>query len=81
MRWLWGGGTATRSRPSANRITLLRDADPDGIAEMQTVFLQGLNLPSGMTLVGHDFYVANTDAIVRFWPGPGLGFISHAKSL
>jgi glucose/arabinose dehydrogenase len=80
MRWPWEGGIATRSRPSANRITLLRDADPDGIAEMQIVFLQGLNSPSGMTLVGHDFYVANTDPIVRFRPGPGLGFISRAKS-
>ena len=47
--------------PSANRITLLRDANGDGIAETRTVFLQGLNSPFGMTLVGNDFYVANTD--------------------
>lgn len=52
--------------PSANRITLLRDADGDGIAELRTVFLKNLNSPFGMTLVGSDFYVANTDAIVRF---------------
>ncbi len=52
--------------PSANRITLLRDADGDGKAETRTVFLQGLNSPFGMVLVGQDFYVANTDAIVRF---------------
>ncbi len=52
--------------PSANRITLLRDADGDGVAETRTVFLQGLNSPFGMTLVGHDLYVANTDAVVRF---------------
>ena len=51
---------------SANRITLLRDADGDGVAEMRTVFLQGLNSPFGMALVGHDLYVANTDAIMRF---------------
>jgi glucose/arabinose dehydrogenase len=50
---------------SANRITLLRDADGDGVAEMRTVFLQGLNSPFGMALVGHDLYVANTDAIMR----------------
>lgn len=52
--------------PSANRITLLRDADGDGIAEIRTVFLAALNSPFGMVLVGNDFYVANTDAIVRF---------------
>ena len=52
--------------PSANRITLLRDADGDGVAEMQTVFLEGLNSPFGMALVGNDLYVANTDAVVRF---------------
>lgn len=53
-------------RPSANRITLLRDADGDGVAEVKTAFLEGLNSPFGMALIGHDFYVANTDAIVRF---------------
>lgn len=52
--------------PSANHITLLRDANGDGIAEKRTVFLQGLNSPFGMTLVGNDFYVANTDSLVRF---------------
>ncbi len=52
--------------PSANRITLLRDENGDGIAETRTVFLQGLNSPFGMTLVGNDFYVANTDGLVRF---------------
>src|SRR5262249_45432844 len=52
--------------PSANRITLLRDADGDGIAETRTVFLEGLNSPFGMVLIGHELYVANTDAIVRF---------------
>jgi len=52
--------------PTANRITLLRDADGDGIAETRTVFLKGLNSPFGMTLVGHDLYVADTDAVLRF---------------
>jgi glucose/arabinose dehydrogenase len=51
---------------SADRITLLRDADGDGTAETRTIFLQNLNSPFGMALVGNDFYVANTDAIVRF---------------
>jgi glucose/arabinose dehydrogenase len=49
---------------SANRITLLRDADGDGTAETKTSFLTGLNQPFGMTLIGDTFYVANTDAVV-----------------
>ena len=52
--------------PSANRISLLRDTDGDGIAETRTVFLQGLNSPFGMVLVGDFLYVANTDAVLRF---------------
>jgi glucose/arabinose dehydrogenase len=52
--------------PSADRITLLRDADGDGVAETRSVFLDGLHSPFGMALVGSDFYVANTDALVRF---------------
>jgi glucose/arabinose dehydrogenase len=52
--------------PSANRITLLRDADGDGVAETHQTFLQNLNSPFGMALVGRDLYVANSDAIVRF---------------
>lgn len=57
--------------PSANRITLLRDADGDGTADSRSVFLEGLNSPFGMALVGSDFYVANTDAVVRFPYVPG----------
>jgi glucose/arabinose dehydrogenase len=52
--------------PSANRITLLRDSDGDGVADQRSVFIDGLNSPFGMALVGNDFYVANTDAIIRF---------------
>jgi len=52
--------------PSANRITLLRDADGDGVAETRTIFLQGLTSPFGMALVGNDFYVADTDALLRY---------------
>jgi glucose/arabinose dehydrogenase len=52
--------------PTANRITLLRDANGDGVAETRSVFLEGLNSPFGMALVGNDFYVANTDAVMRF---------------
>ncbi|MBL6078067.1 sorbosone dehydrogenase family protein [Belnapia sp. T18] len=52
--------------PSANRITLLRDADGDGVAETRTVFLEGLTSPFGMALVGEDLFVANANAVVRF---------------
>ena len=51
---------------SANRITLLRDEDGDGVAESQTVFMTGLNQPFGMALLGDKFYVGNTDGIVVF---------------
>ncbi|HIV72403.1 MAG TPA: sorbosone dehydrogenase family protein [Candidatus Aquabacterium excrementipullorum] len=51
---------------SPNRITLLRDADGDGVAETKHEFLKGLNSPFGLALVGNSLYVANTDAIVRF---------------
>jgi glucose/arabinose dehydrogenase len=53
--------------PSAERITLLRDADGDGVAELRTVLLDGLHSPFGIALVGGgDLYVANTDALLRF---------------
>ena len=52
--------------PSANRITLLRDADGDGIAETRTAFLENLTSPFGMALVGDTLYVANADAVVAF---------------
>ena len=51
---------------SANRITLLRDADGDGEADTQRIFLEGLNSPFGMTLVDDQLYIANTDALLRF---------------
>jgi glucose/arabinose dehydrogenase len=57
--------------PSANRVTLLRDADGDGRAELRTVFLEGLNAPYGMALVGDQLYVASTDALWRFAYRPG----------
>jgi glucose/arabinose dehydrogenase len=51
---------------SADRITLLRDADHDGVPEIRTVFLEKLHSPLGMALIGDSFYVANSDAVVRF---------------
>jgi glucose/arabinose dehydrogenase len=51
--------------PSANRITLLRDADGDGVAELRSVLVDSLHSPFGMALVGNTLYVANSDAVVR----------------
>jgi glucose/arabinose dehydrogenase len=51
---------------SPNRITLLRDADGDGVAEVRTTFAEGLRRPFGMTLTGGKLYVANDDAVVAF---------------
>ncbi len=56
-----GGGAA----PSANRITLLRDANGDGIAETRTVLVKNLYSPFGMALVGGNLYIAASDAIVK----------------
>jgi glucose/arabinose dehydrogenase len=60
--WATSGGDAGAS----NRITLLRDPGGDGAAKSQSVFLDHLNSPFGVALVGNDLYVANTDAIVKY---------------
>ena len=64
--------------PSPDRITLLRDADGDGVAEMRTAFLTGLTSPFGMALAGDDLYVANTNALVRFKYASGATSIATA---
>lgn len=56
----WAGA----SSPSANRISLLRDSDGDGIAELKTPYLEGLNSPFGMALIGNTLFIANADSIV-----------------
>jgi glucose/arabinose dehydrogenase len=71
-------GKAGAGVPTANRITLLRDADGDGVAEIRTPLLENLHSPFGMALIGSDFYVANTDAIVRFPYTAGATKISAA---
>jgi glucose/arabinose dehydrogenase len=58
--------------PSANRISLLRDTDGDGRADLHSVLLEGLNSPFGMALVGDRLFVANTDAIVEFPYAAGM---------
>jgi glucose/arabinose dehydrogenase len=52
--------------PSANRITLVRDADNDGTLEARTTFVSGHNSRFGMALVGDTFYVADSDALLAF---------------
>lgn len=64
----WASGNRGHS---ANRITLLRDADGDGVAEQRFLFLSELNRPVGMALVGDRLYVANTDALLWFPYRPG----------
>jgi glucose/arabinose dehydrogenase len=51
---------------NANRISLLRDTNADGVAEQHSVLLEGLRQPFGMALIGDQLYVANTDSVVRF---------------
>ena len=60
--WATSGGDTGPS----NRITLLRDTNGDGVPDSQSVFLEHLNSPFGVALVGNDLYVANTDAIVKY---------------
>jgi glucose/arabinose dehydrogenase len=62
----WADSRNGSAPPSANQITLLRDRDGDGKPELRTVFLSGLNQNFGMLLLNGWFYVANTDAVVRF---------------
>jgi len=61
----WVMKRAGAATPSANRITLLRDTDGDGVAELRSVFAENLNSPFGMALVGNELFVANTDALVK----------------
>src|SRR3984957_3178939 len=61
---------------SANRITLLRDTDGDGIAERRETFMEGMNKPFGMALLGDTFYVGNTDGVMAFPYADGAGRIS-----
>ena len=78
----WAAGIVMKragaKTPSANRITLLRDADHDGVAETRSVLLQDLNSPFGMALIGKQLYVANADAVLRFPYEPGQTQIKAA---
>ena len=67
-QWIMGKVMARAGAgvPSADRITLLRDADGDGVAETRTLFIEGLHSPFGMALIGRELFVANADVVLRF---------------
>lgn len=74
-------GRAGAGVPSANRISLLRDADGDGVAETRRILLAGLHSPFGMALAGGRLYVANADAIVSVaWRSPRNGMAAIAEA-
>ena len=71
-----GGGV-----PSANRITLLRDADGDGVVEFRSVLISGLKSPFGMALLGDELFIANTDSLVSVPFRPGMTAITAQPRL
>jgi glucose/arabinose dehydrogenase len=64
-----------------NQITLLRDADGDDVAETRSVFVEGLNQPFGMALIGDHFYVANTDSLMRYAYQPGATHLDGGEKV
>jgi glucose/arabinose dehydrogenase len=78
MHWIESQATSGGGSQKSNRITLLRDADGDGVPETRNVFLDNLSSPFGVALAGSDLYVANTDAIVRYPYNAGDTKISAA---
>lgn len=81
--WVMGKvmGRAGANVPSANRITLLRDADGDGAAEVRQVFLSNLSSPFGMALVGNELFIANADALVKVPYTKGQTSVSAAPTV
>jgi glucose/arabinose dehydrogenase len=71
-----GAAQSQNLNKSANRITLFRDRNGDGVPEFRTTFLSGLNQPFGMLILGNWFYVANTDGLWRFAYKPGQTHIT-----
>lgn len=67
---------AREESKSANRITIFKDSNKDGVPESRSVFLKGLNLPFGMLIIGNKFYVGNTDGILVYDYTPGMNSIT-----
>lgn len=78
MTWIESMVTSGGGGGPGNRITLLRDTNGGGKPETQSVFLENLYSPFGVSLVGSDLYVANTDAIVRYHYNTGDAKITEA---
>jgi glucose/arabinose dehydrogenase len=74
-------GRAGAAIPSPNRITLLRDANGDGVPEARSTFLTGLHSPFGMALVGDWLYIGDTDALVRVRYTPGMTKVTAKPEL
>lgn len=81
MTWIESMVTSGGEDKGSNRITLLRDVNGDGKPEVSTVFLDHLNSPFGVALVGGDLYVANTDSIVRYPYSDGQTAITAAGTV
>ena len=79
MGWMESWVTSGGDTGESNRITLLRDTNGDGVPDVRSVFLDHLNSPFGVALVGNDLYVANTDAIVRYPYTEGETKISDSR--
>ncbi len=85
-RWIYVAGNgnifvseASTGGKSANRITLFRDANKDGVGESRDVFLTELNKPFGMLVLNNHFYVANTDGVVMFDYTPEMRSLTPGK--
>jgi glucose/arabinose dehydrogenase len=81
MKWVQSAVTSAGKMGGSNRITLLRDSKGDGKPDVRTVFLDHLNSPFGVALVGNDLYVANTDGIMRYPYTPGATSITAPGTL
>jgi glucose/arabinose dehydrogenase len=75
-----GASKSNSMRNSADRITLLRDTNQDGLPDMRETFLDELNQPFGMLVLGEWFYVANTDALLRYPYKPGKTHLEKSKA-
>lgn len=69
----------SNTRESADRITILRDKDNDGTIELRETFIDGLNQPFGMLVVGNHFYVANTDGLYKYPYETGQTSLSNSQ--
>lgn len=71
-RWTYQGPNGdvfvaeSNTKKSADRITILRDTNKDGVPELQEIFAEKLNKPLGMLILNGYFYIANTDGLYRY---------------